>query len=121
MNNINLIGRLTKDAELIVGGKMPIAKFSLAVARKFKKDEVDFINCVAFGKTAELIEQYTGKGDNLAVSGRLQISKYEDKEGKNRTSAEVVIDQITLLGAKKKADDDWMEPIEDNNNDDLPF
>lgn len=78
MNLVVLIGRLTRDPELKFGqsGKA-YSRFSLAVDRPFSKGEADFINCVAFGKTAELIGEYLRKGRKVAVNGRLQMNRYE--------------------------------------------
>lgn len=101
MNNIFLTGRITKDIELKQGGKTQVAKFSLAVTRPFSKDETDFINCVAFGKTAELLSKYVSKGHKLGVVGRLQTSKYE-VNGEKRTSYDVVVDTIEFLESKEK-------------------
>ena len=76
MNQVNLLGRLTKDPELKYGASgTAFCKFTLAVNRAFKKDEVDFINCTAFGKAAETIAEYVRKGDQFARGGRLQVDK----------------------------------------------
>lgn len=100
--NITLItGRITRDVELKYskGGKS-YCKFSVAVDRPFKKGETDFINCSAFGKTAELIVQYMRKGSKLGIQGRLQMNQYE-KEGTKVTTYEVIVDQIEFLDSKK--------------------
>ena len=78
MNLVVLTGRLTRDPELKFGqsGKA-YSRFSLAVDRPFQKGEADFINCVAFGKTAELIGEYLRKGRKVGVTGRLQMNRYE--------------------------------------------
>lgn len=102
MNNVNLIGRLTKDPELKFGqsGKA-YSRFSLAVARPHSKGEADFINCVAFGKTAEAIGEYLKKGGKVGISGRLQMNKYE-VNGEKRTTYDVVIETIEFLENKNK-------------------
>lgn len=80
MNSINLLGRLTKDPEIKTSGSgVTFCTFSLAVNRAGKKDEVDFFNCTAFNKTAELIKQYCKKGQQLAVTGSMMSSKKDDK------------------------------------------
>lgn len=80
MNNINLLGRLTKDPELKKSSSdLLFCNFSLAVNKIGKKDEADFFNCVAFGKTAELIEKYCKKGNQLAVTGSMVSNKKDDK------------------------------------------
>ncbi|WFS86159.1 single-stranded DNA-binding protein [Clostridium phage vB_CpeS-17DYC] len=68
MNQVNLLGRLSKDVDYRTGNTN-IARFTLAVNRKFKRDEADFINCIAFGKTADIINQYFSKGSQIAISG----------------------------------------------------
>lgn len=77
MNTIILIGRLTRDPEVKYGqsGKA-YSRITLAVQRQLKKDEVDFINCVGFGKTAETIGEYLRKGRKIGVIGRLQMNSY---------------------------------------------
>lgn len=100
MNTIILTGRLTRDPELKFGqsGKA-YSRFSLAVDRAFSKDEVDFINCVAFGKTAELIGEYLRKGKKAGVTGRLQMNRYEFN-GEKRTSYDVIVDTVEFLEPK---------------------
>lgn len=123
MNKVVLIGRLTKDPELkfTPGNGTAVATFSLAVDRRFtSKDgqrEADFINVVAWGKTAELVANYMGKGRLLGVSGRIQTRNYEAKDGTKRYITEVVAEEVQFLdkgtGARQpQANADR----EDNNN-----
>lgn len=106
MNTVNLIGRLTKDPDIryTQGQKtMAIARFSLAVNRKYKvsgQPDADFINCTAFGKTAELIEKYIYKGNQLAVVGHIQTSNYTNKEGQKVYQTDVIVDSIDFIGSK---------------------
>ncbi|MFR1676830.1 MAG: single-stranded DNA-binding protein [Fusobacterium sp.] len=104
MNVIILTGRLTRDPELKFGqsGKA-YSRFTLAVDRPMQKGEADFINCVAFGKTAELIGEYLRKGRKEGVTGRLQMGKYE-VNGEKRTSYDVVVDTIEFLESKNAVD-----------------
>lgn len=97
MNLVVLIGRLTRDPELKFGqsGKA-YSRFSLAVDRPFSKGEADFINCVAFGKTAELIGEYLRKGRKVAVNGRLQMNRYE-VNGEKRTSYDVLVESMEFV------------------------
>ena len=97
-------GRLTRDPELKFGhsGKA-YSRFSLAVDRPMQKGEADFINCVAFGKTAELIGEYLRKGRKAGVTGRLQMGRYE-VNGEKRTSYDVVVDNIEFLESKNAVD-----------------
>lgn len=126
MNIIALSGRLTKDPELKSGqsGKA-YARFTLAVDRPMQKDETDFINCVAFGKTAELIGEYLRKGRKVGVIGRLQMSKYE-VNGEKRTSYDVIVETLEFLESKNtaKAEENATSEIQEVNSSDddgFPF
>ena len=99
MNAVQLMGRLTKDPELKYGASgNAYCKFTIAVNRAFKKDEVDFINCTCFGKTAEAMGEYSRKGDQIGVCGSLQVDVYE-KDGEKRYSTSVTVQSFTF-GAK---------------------
>lgn len=101
MNSISILGRLTKEVELkqSKGGKDFFTN-TIAVKRKFS-DESDFINIVAFGKTAEIISKYVKKGQQLGITGRLEINS--KKEGDKFTSfTNVIIDDITFVEKKEK-------------------
>jgi single-strand DNA-binding protein len=102
LNRIVLIGRLTREPELrFTATGMAVANFTLAVDRQRLNSqgerEADFIRIVVWGKQAETCSNYLGKGRLVAVDGRLQISKYQDKEGQSRTSAEVVAESVRFL------------------------
>ncbi len=104
MNKVILMGRLTRDIELKTSQSgNAFARSAIAVDRPFKKEETDFFNLVAFGKTAEFLNRYFEKGRRILVEGRLQTSNYEDKDGNKRTSTEVVIEQIEFADDKKKS------------------
>ena len=100
MNKVILIGRLTKDPELnfAAGTGTAVTRFTLAVTRPFKKDETDFINCIAFGKTGETIAQYLTKGRQLAVTGRIQTGSYDAKDGTKRYTTDIVVDSFEFIG-----------------------
>ena len=124
MNVIILTGRLTRDPELKFGqsGKA-YSRFTLAVDRPMQKGEADFINCVAFGKTAELIGEYLKKGRKVGIVGRLQMSKYE-VNGEKRTSYDVVVDTIEFLESRNNSQVEKVttnETQEVNNLDDDGF
>ncbi len=106
MNRIELIGRLTKDAEIrqTQSGKT-VAAFTLAVNRPFaRKDSgqqtADFIRCQAWGKTAEVLHQYTHKGSQIGVSGRLQNRSYENQQGQKVEITEVIVESMDLLDSR---------------------
>lgn len=119
MNNWNGVGRITRDIELKYGQSgTAYAKFSLAVNR-MKKGECDFINCTAFGKTAELIAEYVSKGSQLAVNGSIKVDKVEDK-----TYTSISVFSVTFIGGgdKKEAASKTkkkIEPVEDPDS--FPF
>jgi single-strand DNA-binding protein len=105
VNRIFLIGRLTRDPELrYVPSGQPLANFTLAVDRSFKNSQgerdTDFIDIVAWRKSAELATQHLSKGRLVAVEGRLQIRSYEAQDGTRRKVAEVVTDRIQFLDRK---------------------
>ena len=112
MNRIDLIGRLTRDPEFKIAAnhETAICNFTLAVNRPFKKDETDFINAVAFGKTAKIISEYFTKGGLIAITGTLRIENYE-KDGVNKTMSKVVVDSFYFLGDNGKG-----EPVNNTNN-----
>ena len=119
INKIIICGNLTKDNELKQAGQTQVLKNTLAVKREFKKDETDFINIVAFSKTAELIAKYTQKGSKLLIQGRLQIGSYE-KDGIKRQTADVIVENIEFIGGNKqnKESDFLGDPID---NGEIPF
>lgn len=128
LNNITLMGRLTKAPELrfTQTGK-PVASFTLAVDRDYQKDEVDFINIVTWNKTAEFVNSYLGKGLMATVSGRLQNRKWTDKNGVDRISAEVIADNVYPAEWKKREGEPNQENpggftmMDDDDGDTLPF
>lgn len=103
MNSVNLIGRITKDVELrtTTSGRS-VAAFTIAVDRYGKNAGADFINCVAWERTAENMFSYVSKGDLVGVSGRLQQRQYEDNHGKKASVLEVVATEVKFLYTKRK-------------------
>ena len=101
MNCINLIGRLVRDPDTRTteSGKM-VTTITLAVDRPFVKDKTDFINCVCWGKTAEIIADSMTKGRQLGVNGYLQIRSFDGKDGQKRWATEVVFDRFDFCGPK---------------------
>ena len=128
MNHISLIGRLTRDPELqYTSNGVAVGKFNIAIDRPTSKDgnkETDFINIVTWQKIAENCGNYLKKGRLVAISGRLQIRRYETKEGQKRQAAEVVASEVQFLERAK----DQQEAVKEEssipagiNLDDLPF
>lgn len=124
LNKIVIMGRLTRDPELRqTQNQIPVASFTLAVDRDFG-EETDFIDCVAWRKTAEFVSNYFFKGKMAVVAGRLQIRNWEDKDGNNRKSAEVVADNVYFGDSKKDsgtAEYSGFQEADDISDDDLPF
>lgn len=105
LNRIIIMGRFTKDPEMryTQSGKA-VASFTLAVDRDFAKGEVDFIDCVVWGGTAEFVANHFSKGRAAAVSGRLQFREWTDKDGHKRRNAEVVADNVYFADSKRNED-----------------
>lgn len=107
MNKVILIGRLTADAELKqTQNGTSVARFSLAVNRRFSKDNeqtADFISCIAWKHTAEFICKYFRKGSMIAVSGRIQTGSYTDNNGVKRYTTDVVVEEAYFTGEKQNS------------------
>ena len=110
LNRIVVMGRCGKDPEIRMTQKgTAVASVTLAVDRDYSADqnkETDWIDVVAFGKTAEFVEKYFSKGQMAVVSGRLQIRNWEDKEGNKRRSAEIVADNVYFGDSKRSESND---------------
>lgn len=124
LNMVIVVGRLTADPKLTFGGvnNTAIAKFSLAVQRDGKDKGADFINCTAFGKTAELIEKYVTKGQMLGVQGEWRTGSYE-KDGRKIYTNDCTVNRIEFLSkGEKKKDEDGDIPSGFTHLDDIvPF
>ena len=126
MNKVVLIGRLTKDPELrfAAGSGTAVCRFTVAINRQFKKDETDFINCVAFGKTAETISQYLRKGRQIAVTGSIRTESYDAKDGTKRYTTDVAVDSFEFIGSKDSGSSDSensTQPSHNNNYEELSY
>lgn len=127
INTCTLVGRLTKDIDLrsTRDGKS-VAQFTLAVDRDKKDSGADFINCIAWGKSAEILERYVHKGDMLGIIGKIQTRNYEDRTGKKVYVTEVMVDRFQFLERKQNPEpvkytevsDDF---VQDVSNTELPF
>jgi len=134
LNQVVLIGRLTRDPELryTQGSGVAVTNFTLAADRPFKNQqgekETDFIDIVVWRKQAENCAEYLKKGSMSAVTGRLQIRSYDDKEGIRRKAAEIVADNVRFLdGGRRKQEesdvtvDDMLNSGTEIDLDDTPF
>ena len=109
LNVVALMGRLTADPELrATPAGVSVTSFTIAVDRSFVKQgeerQADFINCVAWRGTADFVAKYFQKGSLIAVDGKIQTRRYQDKDGHNRTAFEVVVDNAHFAGSKEKAE-----------------
>lgn len=132
LNRVILMGRLTADPELKqTNNGNAVTSFTLAVDRNFsskgEEKQTDFINCVAWRKTAEFISNYFSKGRMMAIEGSLQVRNYEDKNGNKRQAVEVIVDQAYFADSKNAsagsaASNACVEEFQSiDNEDDLPF
>ena len=117
MNKFIGMGRIARDLEVTYSqNNMAILKFSIAINRR-KKDEVDFLNCVAFEKNAENIAKFFKKGSMIAIEGRIQTGSYDNKEGKKVYTTDIMVDGFHFMGEKKA--ESGFEQISDT--DEHPF
>jgi len=143
MNKVILMGRLTRDPEVRysqnANGNMAIARFSLAVDRRFQRQgsddqqNTDFINCVAFARQGEFVEKYFHKGSKMLLTGRIQTGSYTNKDGNKVYTTDVVAEEIEFAESKNAqgsdggfqrtapADDGFMNIPADGIEDEIPF
>ena len=134
MNSINITGRLTADPELKkTQSGVSVCSYTLAVKRPKVKDVTDFINCVSWRKGAEYLTMYGRKGNMVAVSGVMTSRKWQDNNGNNRVTFEVIADTVELVGGNQEGQKQqqtatngqttqggFME-VDDMDGEDLPF
>ena len=106
MNKVILMGRLTRNPEVRYSqsdNSMAVARFTLAVDRRFKRDNeatADFISCVAFGKTAEFFERYMHQGTKVCVEGRIQTGSYTNRDGVKVYTTDIVVEDQEFAESK---------------------
>ena len=134
MNNVVLVGRLTRDPELkyIPGNGTAVANFAIAVDREFTgkdgKKETDFIDIQVWGKSAENCANYIGKGSLVAIQGSIRVDSYQDQDGNNRKITRVNANRVQFLDSKKdKQENNTMPGFEPqgfqqvDDSDEIPF
>ena len=130
MNNVNIIGRITKDVEVRkTSTNKSVSSFSIAVDNLATKDgekTTSFFNCNAWNNVAETLSKYTRKGDRIAISGSLIQRNYENKNGEKISVVEINVNSITLIENKKEnasvnRENKSVENDNKINDDDLPF
>ena len=130
MNKVILMGRLTKDPDMRGEGTALVARYTLAVDRRFTRDgeqQTDFIPCVVFSKGAEFAEKYLKKGTKIVISGRIQTGSYTNKDGVKIYTTDVIVEEQDFAESKNAnqqdaptADNDFMD-ISQSAKDDMPF
>lgn len=101
MNKAILMGRLTKDPEVRrTQEDKAVARFTVAINRRGNNEETDFINCVAFGKTAEVVEKYFFKGNRICLSGRIQTGSYTNKDGAKVYTTDIIVEELDFVESK---------------------
>ncbi|MDY6065315.1 MAG: single-stranded DNA-binding protein [Finegoldia sp.] len=139
MNRVNLFGRLTKDVDLkYTNNNMAIGRFSLAVDRRLSREKkqeaqannqptADFISCVVFGKTAEMMARYTGKGLRVVIGGHIQTGSYVNQNDQRVYTTDVIVDEVNIIDFAQDNQNPANNPnndkgyTESNDLDDLPF
>lgn len=131
MNKVYLVGRTTRDIETRYSqsaNPIAVGRVGIAVKKQKAKEgeaQADFFNLVFFGKLAEVMEKYAPKGTLIAVTGRLQVSTWEDAQKVKHTSCEIVVDEMELLGKAKGEVPGVEQPVgpivPNEDEDDLPF
>ena len=110
MNQLNLVGRITRDPEVkAIGDNNMVAKFTVAVNRNYKDKDgnrpCDFIPCEAFGKTAEFISNYVTKGRLVSVQGEMRVDMYQNNEGENRSFTKCHVNTLNVLDSARTAEE----------------
>ena len=130
MNRVILCGRLTKEPELrYTQGETStaVARYTLAVDRRGKEKQADFIQCVAFGKAGEFAQKYFTKGQRVLVSGRIQTGSYTNKEGQKVYTTDVIVDDQEFADSKSAgassagANPEGFMDIPEGSDDEIPF
>lgn len=122
MNKIILMGRLTRDPETMYSqgdSTMAIAKFTLAVDRRFKRQgepDADFFNCTAFRKQAEFVQNYLKQGTKVVLSGRVQNDNYTNKDGVKVYSVQIIVEEIEFAESKAASSDGYDAPPVQSQN-----
>lgn len=119
LNKVMLMGNLTRDPELrYTQNNTAVAQIGLAINRKWKdqageqREEVTFIDCDAWGKTAEILNQYVRKGNPIYIEGRLKLDQWTDKEGGKRSKLKVVVESMQFLQSKDQGGQSQQQPPE---------
>lgn len=122
LNKVLLLGRLTSDVELErTPSNVAVCSFTLAVNRRFNREQTDFIDCVAWRNTAEHLSKYFSKGQQLVACGSLETRTWEDKNGNKRKAVEVNVDEVHFADSKKANNEPAFAEMDEEDPDGLPF
>lgn len=126
MNKVILAGRLTRDPEIkTTQNDISVCSFCVAVGRRYNREKTDFIDCVAWRRTAENINKYFKKGDMIIVAGAVQENKYTDSDGAKRRTMNVNVEEFYFTGSTKHSEPvnagDFMTSYENIDESELPF
>lgn len=130
INKVILMGRLTKDPELrYTNNKTPVCSFTIAVNNGYgEKQQTDFVNCLAWNKTAEFVTKYFTKGKMIIVIGRITTRSWETQDGKRAYATEVVANEVSFGETKSSQQTATQPPMQDDDftpldeyDEDLPF
>lgn len=129
LNTIFLIGRLTQDTQIRqTPSGSHVCSFNIAVNRTYrvneeKREEVSYFNCVAWGALSGILQRYAHKGKQVGIEGRLRQKRWQDQQsGQNRSTVEIVVENLQLLGGKESGGYDHPVPMDDSIlDDDIPF
>ena len=136
-----MTARLTRDPSVSYPNDKAFARFSIAVDKRFKREggaTADFFNCIAYGKTAELIEKSFKKGNKIGITGRIENNEYKDKDGNTVKTNQIIVENIDFLESKAQAEQSQAQaqtqtqtqarpdpnefiPVSDSLEDELPF
>lgn len=136
MNKVILVGRLTRDPEVRNSGETVVARYTVAVDRRFKRDNeptADFIPCVVFGRSAEFAEKYFRQGMRVSVSGRIQTGSYTNKDGMRVYTTDVIVEEQEFAESRAESNtannthtentipDNFANIPDDVDDEELPF
>jgi len=133
LNKVMIIGRATNNLQVktIESSGTPVVNFTVATNRKFKNkdgnvlEDAEYHRCVAYGKWAEVLSKYLTKGKRIYIEGRLRTRKWQDSEGNDKFSTEIIVDNFIFLDPKgQESDDDHLLDVphlDTPDDDDVPF
>ena len=121
-NQFTGIGNLSKDPESRQAGETPVATFTVCCDCGYgDKKHTEFVKCVSFGKTADVVSKYLTKGSKVLVQGEMKTRKWTDKEGNDKYTTEITVREMKMLGSKPQSDDGGRYEPPTTGGEDVPF